>query len=456
MVFNNLGKGLDKAIRRIRGLPRIDKDGLKLVIQDIQRALLSSDVDVELTMQVTEHIKKQAFDEKIATGIARKDYIIKLIHDELVKLLGGKAAPKRLKRNKLNIIMMVGIQGSGKTTTVGKLARYYKNRGFKLGVVCSDTWRPGAYDQLSQLLEPLGVELYGDPSGEEKNALKLAKKGVKKMMKEKVDIIIIDTAGRHKEETDLMKEVEKMERIIKPDEVILVLDGSLGQQAFKQAKAFSEATNVGSVIVTKLDGSAKGGGALSAVAATKAPIKFLGTGEKVDDLEDFDPTPFVGSLMGIPDIDGLLEKIKEAQIEPDKDMVKRLMKGKFTLEDLYVQLQQLKKMGSFQKLLGMLGGRNIPDEMKDMAEDNLENWKVVLTSMTQEEKENPTIIKRSRIQRVARGSGKDYREIKAMLKQYDQMRGMMKKLTKKRRGKPGMAGMGGMGPGGLDFSQFLG
>ena len=407
-------------------------------------------------MQVTEHIKKQAFDEKIATGIARKDYIIKLIHDELVKLLGGKAAPKRLKRNKLNIIMMVGIQGSGKTTTVGKLARYYKNRGFKLGVVCSDTWRPGAYDQLSQLLEPLGVELYGDPSGEEKNALKLAKKGVKKMMKEKVDIIIIDTAGRHKEETDLMKEVEKMERIIKPDEVILVLDGSLGQQAFKQAKAFSEATNVGSVIVTKLDGSAKGGGALSAVAATKAPIKFLGTGEKVDDLEDFDPTPFVGSLMGIPDIDGLLEKIKEAQIEPDKDMVKRLMKGKFTLEDLYVQLQQLKKMGSFQKLLGMLGGRNIPDEMKDMAEDNLENWKVVLTSMTQEEKENPTIIKRSRIQRVARGSGKDYREIKAMLKQYDQMRGMMKKLTKKRRGKPGMAGMGGMGPGGLDFSQFLG
>lgn len=456
MVFQNLGKGLDTAIRRIRGLPRIDKDAMKLVIQDIQRALLSSDVDVELTMKVTEDIKKQAFDEKIAGGIARKDYIIKLIHDELVTLLGGKAAPKRLKSNKLNIIMMVGIQGSGKTTTVGKLARYYKNRGFKIGVVASDTWRPGAYDQLVQLLQPMGVEVHGDPTGEEKNALKLAKKGVKHFIKEKVDIIIIDTAGRHKEEKDLMKEVEKMERIIKPDEVILVLDGSLGQQAYKQAKAFSDATNVGSVIVTKLDGSAKGGGALSAVAATSAPIKFLGIGEKVEDLDDFNPTPFVGTLMGIPDIDGLLEKIKEAQIEPDKDMVKRLMKGKFTLDDLYVQLQQLKKMGSFQKILSKLGGHQIPDEMKDMAEDNLENWKVVLTSMTQEEKENPNLIKRSRIQRIARGSGKDYLEIKAMLKQYDQMRGMMKKLTKKRRGKPGMPGMGGMGPGGLDFSQFMG
>lgn len=460
MVLEGLGKSLDNAIRKIRRLPRIDKDAVQMLIQDLQRALLSADVQVEICLGVTERIKKRAFDENIAEGIARKDYIIKLIHDELVDLMGGKSAPRRLKTGKLNIILMVGIQGSGKTTTVGKLANFYKNKGFRIGVVCSDTWRPGAYEQLKQLLDPMHISLEGNP--EEKNALKLAKKGIKAFMqkkdKESVDIIIVDTAGRHKEEKDLMEEVQKLENIIKPDEVTLVIDGTLGQQAYSQAKAFAEATHVGNIIVTKLDGSAKGGGALSAVAATGAPIKFIGVGEKIDEMEDFNPTSFVGSLLGIPDIEGLLDKIKEAEIEPDKDLVKRLMKGKFTLDDLYSQLQALKKMGPFKKILGMLGGQNIPDDMKDMAESNLENWKVVLSSMTQYEKENPGIIKKTRIQRIARGSGRSYTEIKGLLKQYDQMKGVMSKLTKPRRGKKGMPGglPGGL-PGGFpDFSSMMG
>ncbi|MHA1339663.1 MAG: signal recognition particle receptor subunit alpha [Promethearchaeota archaeon] len=450
MAFESLSRGLDAAIRRIRGLPRIDKESIKLVIKDLQRALLSADVDYNLVIQVTDNIKKRAFDEKISESVARKDFVIKLIHDELTKILGGEKAKKRIKLGKLNIIMMVGIQGSGKTTTVAKLAKYYKDNGFRVGVVCADTWRPGAYDQLKQLLTPINVPLEGDPSGKEKNALKLAKKGVKRFMNENVDVIIVDTAGRHKEETSLMEEVRKMENIIKPNETILVIDGTLGQQARKQAEAFAQATHVGSVIVTKLDGTAKGGGALSAVAATNAPIRFIGVGEKIDALEEFDPTTFVGNLLGIPDIKGLLKKIKEAEIEPDKDTVKRIMKGKFTLEDLYNQLKAIKKMGSFERILHMMGGQKIPKEMKNMAEQNLENWRIVLDSMTQEEKENPSIIKRSRIRRIARGSGKDYKEIRAMLRQYEQMKNVMKRfmgLSKKRRGKapqmpPGLGGAG--------------
>lgn len=451
MVMEKFGKALDNMIRRIRKLPRIDKDALKLVIQDLQRALLSADVNVEITLAITESIRKRAFNQKISAGIARKDFIIKLIHDELVKLLGGNQTLRKLKPNRLNIILMVGIQGSGKTTTVGKLSSYYRSRGFKLGVLCVDTWRPGAYQQLEQLLTPMKVPLFGMP--EEKNALKIVKKGIRHFIQQKVDIIIVDTAGRHKEEKDLMKEVQKMEKMIKPDEVTLVIDGTLGQQAFNQAKAFSEATHVGSIIVTKLDGSAKGGGALSAVAATGAPIKFIGVGEKIDTLEDFVPTKFVGNLLGIPDIEGMLDKIKEAEIEPDKDMMKRLMKGKFTLDDLYQQLQSLKKMGPFKKLLGMMGGQNIPEEMKDQAEGNLENWKVVLTSMTQYEKENPNVIKKSRIERIAKGSGKTYSDIKGLLKQYDDMKKMISRLTKPRRGKKGAPGLP---PGMPDLSKLGG
>jgi signal recognition particle subunit SRP54 len=274
---------------------------------------------------------------------------------------------------------------------------------------------------------------------------------MKQFQDEKMDMILIDTAGRHKEEKDLMDEMKKMEDYVKPNEVILIIDGSLGQQAYGQASAFATATHIGSIIITKLDGSAKGGGALSAAAASKASIKFIGVGEKIEDLEEFSPTRFVGNLLGVPDIEGLLEKIKEAEIEPDEETAKRLMKGKFTLEDLYQQLKALKKMGPFRKILGMLGGQNIPDEMKGLAESNLEKWKVVLSSMTQIEKEQPDLIRKTRITRIAQGSGATYTDIKNMLKQYDQMKSFMKNMTKPRRGKkgqqggmPGMPGMGGM------------
>jgi signal recognition particle subunit SRP54 len=450
VVLEGLGRNLDTLVRKIRHLPQVDKDAINAILQELQRALLMADVKVEICLEVTERIRKKATDESISDKINRKEFIIKLLHDELIQMMGGVAAPARIKQNRENIMLLVGIQGSGKTTTIGKLAKYYLKKGMRIAVVCTDTWRPGAYAQLSQLLDQIKVAHYGEP--EEKNALKIAKRGLKEFQKDKknpYDLIIVDTAGRHKEEQGLMDEMQKLEEFIKPNETILIIDGTLGQQAYNQAQAFARTTHVGSIIITKLDGSAKGGGALSAAAASKAPIKFIGLGEKIDDLEEFNPSKFVGSLLGIPDIEGLLEKIKEAEIEPDEDMAKRLMKGKFTLEDLYQQLLALKKMGPFRKIIGMLGGQNIPDQLKVVAESNLEKWKVVLQSMTQQEKDNPDLIRKTRITRVARGSGTNYTEIKNMLKQYDQMKALMKNFTKPQRGKgkkgaPGMPGMPGM------------
>jgi signal recognition particle subunit SRP54 len=454
MVLENLGRSLDNAIRKIRRLPQVDKDAINALIQELQRSLLSSDVRVELVFEMTENIKKQAMDTTLQKA-KRKDFVIKLVHDQLIKVLGGKKAPIRIKPDKKNVILLVGIQGSGKTTTVGKLARYYSSKGFKVAALTTDTYRPGAYEQLVQLTTPIGVKCYGNP--EEKNALKIAVKETKKALTDGHDLIIVDTAGRHKEEKDLMIEMQKIEEVLKPNEVILVIDGTLGQQAFSQAAEFGKATNLGSIIVTKLDGTAKGGGALSACAATNVPIRFIGIGEKIEEFEEFDPTGFVGTLLGIPNIDALIEKVQDAEAMPDPEVVKRMMRGKFTLEDLYFQLKNIKKVGKFKQILAMMGGGNIPDALKEDAEKNLEKWEVVLNSMTSEEKENPKIIKKSRKRRIAIGSGVDYSVINRMLDQYSQMKKMMKKFTQMRQkaGKGGMPQIPGMGKGAEQFMKKM-
>ncbi|MBY8990130.1 MAG: signal recognition particle receptor subunit alpha [Candidatus Lokiarchaeota archaeon] len=455
MVLENLGRQLDNAIRRIRRLPMVDKDAISALIQDLQRSLLSADVKVELVFQMTENIKKEATNTNLQKA-KRKDFIIKLVHDELIHLLGGRPAPIRIKPGKKNVILLVGIQGSGKTTTVGKLAKYYKSKGYKVAVLTTDTWRPGAYEQLVQLTKQIGVKCYGNPN--EKNAIKIALQETKKAINDGNDLIIADTAGRHKEEKELMKEMEILEQKLKPNEVCLVIDGTLGQQAFAQAGEFDKTTNIGSIIVTKLDGTAKGGGALSACAATNAGIRFIGVGERIDDLEDFEPSKFVGTLLGVPDIESLIQKVEEAEIMPDDETVRRMMHGKFTLEDLYVQLSQIKKVGKFQQIISMMGGGNIPDALKDDAERNLERWRIVLDSMTHEEKMEPKLIKKTRKRRIAIGSGSDYSVINKMLDQYNQMKKFMKRflqMQKKGKGMPGIPGLPG-GKAGADFMKKLG
>ena len=453
MAFKKLGKDLENIMRKLRGLPKIDKDVINAIVQDLQRALLSADVKVELVFQMTESIKKEAMNTDLKRA-RRKDFIIKLVHDELVKTIGGKSAPIRIKPGKSNIILLVGIQGSGKTTTVGKLARFYKNKGYKVATVTTDTWRPGAYEQLVQLTEQIGVKCYGNPN--EKNAIKLAVRETKKAINDGHNIIIVDTAGRHKEEKELMKEMEKIESNLKPNEVILVIDGSIGQQAYSQAEEFARSTNIGSIIVTKLDGTAKGGGALSACAATNQSIRFIGVGEKLDDFEEFNSSTFVGTLLGIPDIEGLVKKVEEAEIDVDPDMVKRMMKGKFTLDDLYLQLKSIKKVGKMKNILAMIGGGNIPDALTDDAEKNLEKWRVVLDSMTSEEKFDPKIIKKTRKRRIALGSGTDYATINRMLDQYNQMKKFFKKALQMQKKGKGMPSIPGMGKQGAQFMNKLG
>jgi signal recognition particle subunit SRP54 len=447
LVLEGLGKALNSALKKLFGASIIDEELVKELVKDIQRALLVADVEVTLVMAITQSVEQKALDESLPRGVSRREHIVKVVWDTLAYYLGEKAVPLTINPGKPNLVMMVGIQGSGKTTTVGKLARYFQKRGIKTGVICADNFRPGAYSQLKQLAERSNVPFWGDE--EEKDAVKLAKKGYDDMKKRGVELILLDTSGRHREETGLIKEMRDISKAVKPQEIVLVVDGTLGQQAGVQAAAFRDATAIGSIIVTKLDGSAKGGGALSAVAATGAPIKFLGTGEGMDAVEPFNPTKFAGRLLGMSDIKGLIEKVREAQIEVDEDAAMRFMKGQFSLNDMMAQLKQLKKMGPIGKVMEMLGLQyKLPDDIAQIQEENMKKWEVIMSSMTKNELDNPRVIKSSRIQRIARGSGTDTRDVRELLKQHQQMQKMMKQMGRSRRGRrggmPGIPGLPGM------------
>jgi signal recognition particle subunit SRP54 len=445
--MEGLGKALNSALKKLFGASIIDEELVKELAKDIQRALLVADVDVSLVMAITQRVEEQALDESLPRGISRREHIVKVVWDTLAFYLGEKNVPLTINPGKPNLVMMVGIQGSGKTTTVGKLARYFQKRGIKTGVICADNFRPGAYSQLKQLAEKSNVPFWGDEK--EKDAVKLAKKGFGDMKKKGIELILLDTSGRHREETGLIKEMRDISKAVKPQEIVLVVDGTLGQQAGVQAAAFRNATDIGSIIVTKLDGSAKGGGALSAVAATGAPIKFLGTGEGMDAVEPFNPTKFAGRLLGMSDIKGLIEKVREAQIEVDEDATMRFMKGQFSLNDMMAQLKQLKKMGPIGKVMEMLGLQyKLPDDIAQIQEENMKKWEVIMSSMTKDELDNPKVIKSSRIQRIAKGSGTETRDVRELLKQHQQMQKMMKQMGKQRRGRrggmPGIPGLPGM------------
>jgi len=436
LVLDNLGKSLNAALKKLFGASVIDEELVKELVKSIQRALLVADVDVNLVMAITERVQKEALDESLPRGVSRREHVVRVVWDTLAYFLGEKAVPLTINPGKPNLVMMVGIQGSGKTTTIGKLARYYQKRGIKSGVICADNFRPGAYSQLKQLAERSNVPFWGDEA--EKDAVKLAKRGFQEMKDRGVELILLDTSGRHREETSLIKEMRDISKSVNPQEIVLVVDGTLGQQAGVQAEAFRKATDIGSIIVTKLDGSAKGGGALSAVAATKAPIKFIGTGEGIDAIEPFNPTKFAGRLLGMSDIRGLIDKVKEAQIEVEEDAVKRIMKGQFSLKDMMAQLKQLKKMGPIGKVMEMLGLQyKLPDGVAEIQEENMKKWEVIMNSMTKDELEEPKLIKASRIKRIAKGAGTSQKDVRDLLKQHEQMKKIMKQMGKQRRGRKG-------------------
>ena len=428
-MLGNLGENLTNTMKKLVGMTVIDKKTIKEVVKDIQRALIQSDVNIALVLDLSKKIESRALEENPPKGITPREHVITIIYEEMVNLLGKDATNLDITERPYKILFL-GLQGSGKTTTIGKLCRFLQKKGFNPAVVCTDTWRPAAYEQLKQLIEDMDVPVYGDPSN--KDALDLARKGLREFKNRKV--VIFDTAGRHKEEKDLIAEMNELNDIINPNEAILVIDGTIGQQAGEQAKAFSQATDIGSIIITKLDGSAKGGGAMSAVAETGASIKFIGTGERIDDFELFDPERFISRLLGMGDIKSLIEKAEE-NIDEDiaQKTMNNMMSGKFTLLDMKNQFDMMKKMGPMQQVLNMIPGmgNKISKEATKMTEDKIEKYKVMMSSMTETEMMDPKIIKQSRIQRIARGAGVEEIEVKELLKYYNNTKKTMKGLGRR-------------------------
>ncbi|MBS7656752.1 signal recognition particle protein Srp54 [Candidatus Bathyarchaeota archaeon] len=430
MVLEGLGSSLYESLKKLLRVSVVDEAVVRELVRDLQRSMLQADVNVKLVLDLSKRIEERALKEKVPPGIPRREHIVKVVYEEITRFLGEKPVPLTVKSGKRNVFMLVGIQGSGKTTTTAKLARYFQKRGFKTAVVCADTFRAGAFAQLQQLAEQINVPVYGDMK--EKDASKVAAEGLKRF--QNFDIVLVDTAGRHKDEESLIKEMKMLERTVQPDEVIMVIDGTIGQQAAVQAEAFHKATPIGSIIVAKLDGSARGGGALSAVAATGAPIKFIGTGEKVDAIEPFDPPRFVGRLLGMGDLQSLIERVREAEVKVPDKKAKAILSGKFTLADMYEQFEAMRSMGPLDKILKMVPGfgYEIPADKMSVAEDQLKKWRVIIQSMTPEEREDPKILSSSRVRRVARGSGTTEKDVKNLLQQYNMAKRMMKSLRRKR------------------------
>lgn len=424
-MLDGLKTNLRDAIKKIVKSSGIDEELIKELSKDVQRALLQSDVNVRLVLEITKHLEERSLNETPPPGLSRKDHIVKILYDELAKLL-GKETDFDFKPGKQNKIIMLGIQGSGKTTVTAKLAKFLMKQGYKIGVVGADTYRPGALIQLKTMCEKSGVEVYGEESN--KDSPDIVRNGLKYFENMPLDVILIDTAGRHKEEADLLAEMDQINKVANPDLALLVIDGTIGQQCFNQAEAFHKTVPVGGIIITKLDSSAKGGGAIAASAATGAQIMYIGTGERIDDLEKFSPTRFVGRLLGMGDIQAVLDLAKRLENEGDEVRMKRISSGKMNMDDFFYQLEEVTKVGSLRGFLDNMPGLSgmVKDDQLDQMEDRVSKWRYIIQSMTKDEKADPDLLNSSRIKRIARGSGWPEHEVKELLKNYKNSKNMMK------------------------------
>ena len=430
MVLDDLGKSLKGTLQKIANAVTVDSKLVKEIVRDIQRALLQSDVNVKLVLQLSKTIEKRALQEKPPSGMSQREHVIRIVYDELVKILGES----RELPIKKQIIMMTGLYGQGKTTTCGKLATYFKKKGLRPALIAGDVHRPAAYDQLQQIAHQVDVPFYGD--NKEKNAVNVVTNGLNKF-KRTADVIIVDTSGRHKLEDDLIKEMEAIFKATQPDEKLLVMDAAVGQQAGSQAKAFNDAVDITGIVLTKLDGTAKVGGALSAAAEVGAPIVFIGTGEHATDFERFDPARFISRLLGMGDIQTLLEKAEESiQGKDAKKAARRMMSGKFNLHDMYEQMDMLSGMGPLKKIAEMLPGgmsNKVQDVDMDSTQIRLQKFRIIMDSMTDEEMDNPQLIRASRVKRIARGAGVENKDVKELLKYYNMTKRMMKGFSSNRK-----------------------
>lgn len=424
-MLDNLKNNLRAAIKKIVNSSGIDEELIKELSKDVQRALLQSDVNVKLVLEITKNLEERSLKETPPPGLSRKDHIVKILYDELAKLLGNDTEFS-FKSGKLNKVLMLGIQGSGKTTVTGKLAKFLTKQGYRVGVIGADTYRPGALVQLKTNCEKANVEVYGEEKT--KDSPQIVKNGLKHFENSNLDIILIDTAGRHKEEKDLLNEMIQINKVADPDLALLVIDGTIGQQCYSQAEAFHKTVPVGGIVITKLDSSAKGGGAIAASAATGAQIMYVGTGERIDDIEKFSPTRFVGRLLGMGDIQALLDLAKRLESEADDVRLKRISSGKMNMDDFYYQLEEVTKVGSLKGLLESMPGFSgmVKEDQLDQVEGRMEKWRYIIQSMNKAEKADPDLLNASRVKRIARGSGWPEHEVKELIKNYNNSKSMMK------------------------------
>ena len=396
-----------------------DREAVEELVKDIQRDLIRADVDVGLVSDLTDEIKEEALDEDLPAGLSRKEHVLKIVYDKLEELLGEKAEIEVEPQN----ILLCGLYGAGKTTTAGKLADFYRKRGMKVGVIAADTDRPAAFEQLQQIAEEVDAEFYGRKEAED--PVKVVEEGMEEL---DTDVTIVDSAGRDSLNEELSQQLSDISDVAKPDEKYLVIPADIGQSAREQAEMFDDAVGISGVIVTKMDSSAKGGGALVACANSDARVRFIGTGEKMDQLQVYDPVDFVSDMIGQPDLESLLEKIEELDTNPEE-----ILEGDFTMRDFKQQIESVTGSGIMEDMMQQLpfSSNKLPDNMQDMTEGKIASYSVIMDSMTDEEMKDPSVIKGSRRERIATGSGTSTEEVSELVKHYEQTKNMVSKFDKK-------------------------
>ncbi|MEA5425576.1 MULTISPECIES: signal recognition particle protein [Arcicella] len=441
-MFENLSSKITTAMRTLKGKGRITDVNVASTVKEIRKALMDADVNYKVAKEITDRIKEEAMGQKILIAVDPGQMLVKIVHEELVKLMGSSVQAINLKPDPA-IILIAGLQGSGKTTFSGKLAQYLKKSGRNVLLVACDIYRPAAIDQLKVLGEQVGVDVYAEP--ENKNAVEIAQNAISYGRKMGKRVIIVDTAGRLAVDEAMMNEIAAVKNAIKPSEILFVVDSMTGQDAVNTAKTFNERLNFDGVVLTKLDGDARGGAALSIRHIVDKPIKFISTGEKMDALDQFYPDRMASRILGMGDVLSLVERAQSAFDEEESERInKKIRQNQFSFEDFYSQLQQIKKMGNLKDLMGMVPGMSQAVKDVDIPDDAFKSIEAIIQSMTPKERQKPELLDMSRKKRIATGSGTSVTEINNLLKQFDGMRKMMRMMNNVQDGKMKMPNMANM------------
>ncbi len=426
-MFDNLTNKLDKALHVLKGHGRITEVNVAETLKEVRRALLDADVNYKIAKDFTKRVKEKALGQNVLTSLQPGQLMVKIVKDELADLMGGETAGVNLSGNP-TVILMSGLQGSGKTTFSGKLANWLKTKKTKQPLlVGGDVYRPAAIDQLKVVGEQIGVEVYAEP--ENKNPVQIAKNAIEYAKKNGKNVVIIDTAGRLAVDEEMMNEIAAIHKAVQPQETLFVVDAMTGQDAVNTAKAFNDRLDFEGVILTKLDGDARGGAALSIKSVVNKPIKFIGTGEKMTDIDVFHPDRMADRILGMGDVVSLVERAQEQYDEEEaRKLQKKIAKNQFGFDDFLKQIQQIKKMGNIKDLMGMIPGMGKAMKGIDIDDDAFKGIEAIIHSMTPKERRQPAIINGSRKKRIARGSGTNVQEVNQLLKQFNQMAKMMKMM----------------------------